>query len=151
VKPFVLLFVLWLAWPVEAANLKSTILQTGNQPCDAVQRDWYWNNATGGNAYLRKLWLWQGVDRGAIVDLNATIYASHPPYDPVPQVLLAHAWDHYAEPTGPHHVEISFAPDYILMRAGEWVTLRTSCANVGKVGAPRHGQTLVIYFTTEVP
>lgn len=136
-------------------NLQTAFLPAGGVlPCDGIARTYTWGNPTNGPIYLRHLRLWQGVDRNTIADIGGNVYASHPATGITQPVLLS-SWDHYAEPTGQHFVDLMLAPDYITLAVGEWLTLEVNCT-LGTGSTSGAEQNLMIYYltsgvSTEVP
>lgn len=142
------LFLLLPLLSAQAADLKSVFVSSGGVfPCDGVHRGVYWANSTGQDIYLKKIRAWQGLGLGTIADVGFTVYASHIG-EAEPQVLLNSAWDHYAEPTGQHGVEISYAPDYVRLRPDEWLTFVFGC-NVLRGTSFGFESNWTIYYTKE--
>lgn len=112
----------------------------------------YWANPYAGAIYIRKIRAWHGVSLGARADVNMNIEASHPGFWPSHHTLIAHAWDHYAEPAGinDNTITLDLGSDHVTLRPGEWLTFTSSCAKL-KSGNWQHLMNAVVYYVTEPP
>ena len=91
-----------------------------------------WFNPTTQTIYLKDVTLWIGMGFGSQADTDVVVWRQS-------DGLLIHyfGWDHYAQPTGPHQVWRSFAPDYIRLAPGDSIGIRYFCASVN--GGPTSG------------
>jgi len=81
-------------------------------PSDGQPAERMWTNPHGVPIYLRQTALWLGLDKGAVADMWAQIRGSQN------ELVDEINWDHYQEPSLPHTITRSFAPDYFLVPAG---------------------------------
>jgi len=66
-------------------------------------------------------------------------------------VVVGFPWDHYANPTGPHHVTQEIAPDWLLLLPGQRLQLNVRCQGFGVYNDHEGHATVVIWFTTTRP
>lgn len=101
------------------------ILNTGPFRCTGEQQEAYWTNETGGAIHVRKAQIWQGMYAGGVSDFWFWLIREGD------ETVLGHTnWDHYADPTEQHAMVYTYAPDYILIPAGDGVILRAGCTNI---------------------
>jgi hypothetical protein len=125
--------------PVYAAGSVTTVqINPGAASCDGTNRDTFWSNSTGGLFTSRV----SDCDMGLKADLLGTLYRGSDS-----MILISEAWDHYAEPTGHHTTTVSFAPDYIVLTNGDYLSFHYKCtAFAGTSG--NHHQTIHVWYTT---
>jgi hypothetical protein len=87
-----------------------------------------WKN-DGGIKLVRKGQLWMGMYTGSVADLGFAVRNERDG-----TTLFRGNWDHYAEPAGINDqiVNMDFAPDYILLKPGDTLTLYYHCQSLGE-------------------
>jgi hypothetical protein len=94
-------------------------LNTGPYLADRNVHNLTWTNSSGRPLAIYKVFLWTGVDKGGIVDVNVEARrASDNSY------LGIQTWDHYADPTSPEHGQQFDYTTPMMLDPGETVTLR---------------------------
>lgn len=72
------------------------ILNTGSIPSDGQWHSFEWVNDTGQTIFIRKTYLWIGIDKGRVCDAHLQVRDARYP-DPID----IYQWDHYADPIQP--------------------------------------------------
>jgi hypothetical protein len=103
----------------DAQNLKSAlILNSGAYLSDGIVKSVIWTNP-GPAIYVKKAYLWLGVDFGGRMDSVSTMRRV---YDK--SYLCRLQWDHYAEPTTPKHdATEDFGDKYMKISSGDGIKL----------------------------
>ena len=103
------LVLLLFAQPVYAGSfyLNDAAGLTGPFACDDQMQTASWTNQSGGTMRFTSALTWIGVLRKGVGDVWAFVSRAS---DGAPMTFMA--WDHYAEPTGPHQFNEQFNPPF---------------------------------------
>jgi len=139
----ILLLAPGLAWGGNLAGKE--IINTQRYLCNSGKAyEHVWVNHTGRTLYVRKASLWSGMDIKGRADYHAQLNRVG---DNAPLVRLA--WDHYADPTGPHEVTQDFGTHYIKLLPKTAVKLSFFCVPVkGKSKIGGH-HVVTLWWTLE--
>lgn len=85
----------------------------------------YWQNNTNRNIFVHYIETFMGVSYGYRGDLSVALELRTNGYA---ENLDSKAWDHYAEPTGPHELLTDFRPGVKTVRPGDSLVLYRKCS-----------------------
>lgn len=102
------------------------VIATGPFDCDGTDYTAVWTNDTGGPLHVRQAQIWLGMYLGAQADFWVWLALDD-------GNVLGHSnWDHYADPTAPHMLHYTYAPDFILIQPGQELVLNYGCNQLGR-------------------
>ena len=121
----------------------------GPRVADGLEHVVRWTNQTGRLLYLRKAYVWSGVQKGIIADVHAEL--NHRGPDGTLKSLVALCqWDRYAEPTAPNNsVWVDF-DTYMTIEPGDRLELMYFMAQlVGTGGKHHHGAAVWVQYAPQ--
>ena len=83
-----------------------------------------WTNPTGRRILIRKSYLWAGMFKDGVADIDVQIERGDG------SIVAKLQWDHYADPVGPVARDDYFAP-YMALGAGESLTMTYRATSFG--------------------
>jgi hypothetical protein len=95
------------------------LLDTGPYLANNNVHELMWTNSTGRPLAIHKVYVWTGVDRGALADVH--IEARRASDDSYLAILQ---WDHYAEPTLPQHGQQFDYASPMVIDPGDKITIK---------------------------
>ena len=155
------LFSVLLAAPAAAGDLASFQLSTrwypdSRLPCSSVPAPLVdaWANMSPAPIYIRSVHATLSTPPGMNSDTGLNVDLFHDPRYGGQVPLYHESVDHYAEPDSPSSLPpYEFAPDYVIVRPGEYLQLHVGCAlQPGNRATPAWlTVTVTIFYTTERP
>lgn len=99
------------------------VIATGQFQCDGADHTAVWSNGNR-SVRVRQAQIWMGMFADGKADFWFWIELEG-------GGTMGHTnWDHYAEPTIPHMVHYTYAPDFIHIAPGETVKLFYGCSSI---------------------
>lgn len=152
---------LLLASPAWAGDLASFQLSTrwypnGQMPCSQVPAPLVdaFANVSNAPIYIRSIHATLSTPPGMNSDTGLNVDLFHDPRYGGQVPLYHESVDHYAEPDSPSSLPpYEFAPDYVILRPGEYVQLHVGCAlQPGNRATPAWlSVTVTVFYTLEPP
>jgi hypothetical protein len=92
-------------------------------PADGDECQLVWTNHTGRRILIRKSYLWAGMFKDGVADIDVQIERGDG------SIVAKLQWDHYADPVGPVARDDYFTP-YMVLGAGESLTMTYRAASI---------------------
>ena len=117
------LALLLVTTPVGAGPLVGLMpFSLGPTPCDGVLHAATWTQTVAPMIYVRALRMWFGTDGPLEADIQGMVHRAS---DAMP--LAIEPFDHYRPTNGLTSTTFTYAPDYIVLTAGDMLVLHTLC------------------------